>query len=301
MDRDLQTKLPPHVRRRPLTMLGLPWQKQSNPLTALCVGQLFDRRNMSMCMVHGDAFVAHARNRIADSFLASDHEYLMFIDDDMLVPFGDADWFKANYGGPIPDWSAGLHAVDRLLMSGKKLIGGLYFGRYPKAPPMFGEGMRPDIAAYARECPKDEIRPTKWVATGCMLIHRDVFLDIEKKFPNLARKHDGYGGQFFSTSEHQLHTDIEDIRKFMSEGPMSGEKCIKAYSMIEKACADAKHNSTLGMGEDVQFCVRAAQAGHQPYIDMGLVCGHIGTTVWGPHNTRRHDGLLSAKRPSKAK
>jgi hypothetical protein len=277
-------------------MIGMPWQKQSNPLTALCVGQLFDRRNMSMCMVHGDAFVAHSRNRIVDSFLATDHEYLFFIDDDMLVPFGDADWYLANSGIPMEREFAGLHAIDRLLQSGKKLIGGLYFGRYPKAPPMFGEGMRPDVAAYARQCPKDEIRPTRWVATGCMLIHRSVFEDIEKTFPNLARKHDGYGGQFFSTSEHKLHSDVEALRKFMGTGPMTGEKCVKAYGMVEKMCADAHRNSTLGMGEDVQFCVRALQAGHQPHVDLALVCGHVGSCVYGPHNTRRHDGLLSSRK-----
>jgi hypothetical protein len=36
-------------------------------------------------------------------------------------------------------------------------------------------------------------------------------------------------------------------------------------------------NSQLGMGEDVQFCIRAAQAGHQPHVDLGVMCGHLGS------------------------
>jgi hypothetical protein len=38
----------------------------------------------------------------------------------------------------------------------------------------------------------------------------------------------------------------------------------------------------LGSGEDVSFCLRAAAAGHQPHVDMGLVCGHIGYQCFGP-------------------
>lgn len=278
-------------------MLGMPWMKQTNPVTALCVAQLYDRRNMSMCMVHGDAFVAHSRNRIADAFLRSDHEYLFFIDDDMLVPFGDAKWFNAHFGHRIPEEFAGLHAVDRLLSHKKTLVGGLYFGRHPTGAPMYGEGANGIEAARARTAPINKVQMTRWVATGCMLIHRSVFEDIEKKFPKLARGPDGNGGQFFSTSEHKLFADIEATAQFMENGPMSERKCVDVYGKLTQALAEARRNSSLGMGEDVQFCVRAAQAGHQPFVDMGLVCGHIGTTVYGPHNTRKRDARSRIPKP----
>lgn len=242
-----------------------------------------------MCMVHGDAFVAHSRNRIVDAFLKSDHEYLFFIDDDMLVPFGDAKWFRAHFGHDIPEQFAGFHAVDRLLSHKKTLIGGLYFGRNPTGAPMYGEALNPEEAALARRAPMDVVKETRWVATGCMLIHRSVFLDIEEKFPRLARGRDGTGSQCFSTSEHRLFADVENTTKLMENGPMTAEKCVKTYGMLIQALAEARRNSSLGMGEDVQFCIRAAQAGHQPYVDMGLVCGHIGSHVWGPHNTRRKE------------
>ena len=35
------------------------------------------------------------------------------------------------------------------------------------------------------------------------------------------------------------------------------------------------------MGEDVTFCIRAAAAGHQPHVDLGLICGHQGSKIYG--------------------
>lgn len=293
---DVTTRTPTQFRLRPKTMLGLPWQKQTNPLTALCVAQLYERRTMSMCMVHGDAFVAHSRNRIADAFLASKCEYLFFIDDDMVLPFGDAAWYNANSDFNLVEPYASLHALDRLMSHQKTLVGGLYFGRYPTGAPMYGEGMNGQEADRARTAPFDEVKPTRWVGTGCMLIHRSVFEDIEKEFPKLARGANGYGSQFFSTSEHKLFSDVERVRAGMADGAMTGEKCVAAYAQIEKALASARRNSSLGMGEDVQFCIRASQAGHQPHVDMGLLCGHMGGVVYGAHNTRKKDASSSITR-----
>lgn len=40
-----------------------------------------------------------------------------------------------------------------------------------------------------------------------------------------------------------------------------------------------------GTGEDVAFCRKATAAGFPPFVDKGLVCGHIGRRVFGPGNT----------------
>jgi hypothetical protein len=268
--------------------VALPWQKHTNPMTAFCVAGLLDRRRTHTCMNFGDAFVAHSRNTCADLFLASPCDWMLTIDDDMLIPFGNANWFRAYAGSNIPDKFAGMHALDRLLSHNKTLIGGLYFGRHSKGLPMYGEGAaNPKEKEFARSAPVDLIKPTRWVATGCMLIHRRVFEDIEKKYPQLARRPDGKGGQWFTSSEADLLNGLEDIRDMMAAGPMSGEKALKAYSQIESLAKKCRSNSTLGMGEDVTLCVRAAAAGHQAYVDFGLVCGHIGHQVWGPWNAAR--------------
>ena len=280
--------LPSAESLRQKVMIALPWMKSANPVTAFCVASLVDKRRTALLLNHGDSFVAHSRNSIGDKFLASGLEWLLTIDDDMIVPNGHADWFNENTGFNLPARYAGLNTLDRLLSHGKTLVGGLYFGRNKHGPPMYEAGCNnPDEAKFARMAPHDTVRPTRWVATGCLLIHRKVFLDIEKAFPRLARKPNGKGGNWFSTSEHRLLERVDEIREYLSKGPMDGEKALKAFQLLESASAEARHNSGLGFGEDVQFSIRAKEAGHQPYVDLGLVCGHVGACVYGPGNTTK--------------
>ncbi len=267
--------------------VALPWQKHTNPLTAFCLAGLLDRRRTTTCMNFGDAFVAHSRNTCSDLFLASPCEWSFWMDDDMLVPFGNARWFQAYAGHNIPDNFAGLHAIDRLLAANKTIVGGLYFGRHKYGGPMYSEGSNPAEADYARKAPMDVVKPTRWVATGCLMIHRRVFEDIERKFPRIARGKDGKGSNFFTSTEHALMDRVDECRKMLSVGDMTGEKAFKALQILEQAAQEARNKSSLGMGEDVQFCIRATEAGHQPHVDLGLVCGHIGHAVYGPWNTSR--------------
>jgi hypothetical protein len=266
-------------------MLVLPWQKQVSPITAFCTSQIMDRRRTATVLNFGDAFVAHSRNGCADVFLQSPCEYMLTIDDDMVIPFGNATWYNAYTGFNFPEKFAGLNALDRLMASGKSLIGALYFGRHPKGPPVYNEGAaNSKEAEYARTAPIDLVKPTKWVGTGCMLIHRKVFEDIEVRFPRLARGPNKMGGQWFTSSEVSLVDQMEKAKAAL-EGALTGEKAYKALTILEAAAASARHENTLGCGEDVSFCLRAAAAGHQPFIDMGLVCGHLGHCVFGPKNT----------------
>ena len=266
-------------------MVVLPWMKSTQPQTAYSVMRLIDNRRDSVCLNFGDAFVVHSRNSCADLFLKSQCEWMLTIDDDMIVPFGSAKWMEAHSKLGLKEPFASFHSLERLLSHNKTLVGALYFGRHEHGAPMYNEGANvPAEAAYARKAPYDLIKPTRWVGTGCMLIHRKVYEDIEMAFPNLARRN-GRGGQWFTSTEHDLIRELDALSKFMAQGEFDGGKALAAYEKIEAIRNRARSNSGLGMGEDVAFCIRAQQAGHQPYVDMGLVCGHIGCNVWGPHNT----------------
>lgn len=267
-------------------MLVLPWQKHVSPITAFCVAQLHDKRRTVSALNFGDAFVVHSRNACADMFLKSNLEWMLTIDDDMVVPFGDAKWLRSYAGWPnYPEPFASFNAIDRLLSHGKSLVGATYFGKHAHANPVYSEGSNPKEAEYVRKGPYNIVKPCRWVGTGCMLIHRTVFEDIEKRFPNLRRGLDGKGGQWFTSSEHHAMDHIRRMREMLSVGPMDGSKAMKAYELAIAAEAEAKAKSSLGMGEDVCFCVRAKEAGHQPYVDLGLYCGHVGTYVYGHTNT----------------
>lgn len=253
----------------------LPWYKQTNPMTAFSIFGNYDRAKMRAFMVFGDAYIAHSRNTLARMFLDSEADWGLMVDDDMVLPMGNAEWFNKATNFQFPEKFAGMSAVRRLLSHKKSLVGGLYFGRFPDGRPMFCEGAsRPDEAAAARTGPRDMIKPTRWVATGCLLIHRSVFTAINEKFPEL-------GDNWFSPSE-------QDLVKSASAAldALRNRNALQAIQELETGLAQARQNSRVGAGEDVTFCIRAAAAGHQPYVDLGLVCGHLGAACYGPFNTR---------------
>lgn len=268
-------------------MILLPWYKTTHPLTAVSLLGMMDRAKVSVMLRFGDAFIAHSRNFLAADFLKSPLEWSLSIDDDMIVPCGSAAWYNQVTKFNLPEKFAGMNALNRLLSHNKKLVGALYFGRSSKSKPLFCEGFfDPSAGEHARRGPHDEVIATKWVATGCTLIHRDVFLDIEKKFPRLARNEAGIG-HWFSSSEHDMMMAAQECMAILNDNSTTPEARVeKVRSILGTAGQLSAENSKLGMGEDVQFCRRAAQAGHQAWVDLGLICGHIGHEVFGPYNTK---------------
>lgn len=249
-------------------MLLLPQYKHTNPVTLFSLLGLWDPTRMRCAMRFGDALIAHSRNKLAQDFLASDCEWALFIDDDMVLPIGNAGWFNGVTGLNLPKDFAGQHTIKRLLAAGKKLVGGLYFGRQPHGKPMFYEGVnKPDVAERLRKTRPTAVQATEWVGTGCLLVHREVFLAIQRTHPWLQPKRADMPWEFFSPAPDAM------IRA------ASGEKVDPAVLQAELA----KYRP--GTGEDVAFCRRAYAAGHQPHVDFGLVCGHVGGAVYGPTNT----------------
>lgn len=259
-------------------MIATPWGKMVHPITSFCITQLTDRRRgVTSVLNFGDAFISHSRNGIACAFLKSDCEYLLMSDDDMVLPFGNAEWYRAFTGwASFPDPFASFNIIDRLLSHDVSIVGAYYKGRYEGAHYVYGEGNQPKEKEYVEKGPRDEIRESRWCGTGALMIRRDVFEAIEKRFPLLARGPDGKGGHFFTSSEHMLADAVDRTVKMLSEGAMSAEKGMKAYQMLIAAQSEVKSQSMLGVGEDVQFCLRAKAAGHSTFVDFGLRAGHLG-------------------------
>lgn len=263
-------------------LLCLPWYKQVSPFTALSLLAMFEKEKMGVLMASGDAFISHTRNRLAKAFLETNAEWSLWVDDDMILPMGKPEWFLQVTSAPMRAEWAGQHTINRLLSHGKPLVGALYTGRQRAGRLMFCEGMHDLTMAESirRKGPSNECRPTRWVATGCLLVHRAVFEGLDKKYPHLKQN-------FFSPSEHDLFEALEKLSSVLMEATVPAErKILDAIALLEKGRTLSNTNSRVGTGEDVIFCVRAGQAGFQPHIDMGLVCGHIGTEIFGPWNTR---------------
>lgn len=267
--------IPPETLREGRNVfVALPWYKSASPLTTFSLLAMADRSRMAFGLGFGDAFIAHSRNKLATQFVDSKMEWMLMVDDDMVLPFGDAPWFNGTTGLKLADKFAGLHTLNRLLSHGKTIVGAMYFGRWKSGHPVFSEG-KPMEKLLRLAGPRDEIRPTRWVGTGTCLFHRSVFLDVEREFPHLGREQNGGIGQWFTSSEHDLQKAVSII---IERGP---DQDIRALlKELEEARHRSSINSANGVGEDVQFCTRATQSGHQPYVDLGLWCGHVGGCIF---------------------
>lgn len=263
-------------------LIALPWYRAACPLTTFSLLAMMDRSRYAVSLNFGDAFVTHARNKLATQFINSKLDWMWTVDDDMIFPWGDAHWFNQHTGLGLPEKFASFHALDRLMSAGKTLIGVTYFGRAEDRPPVFADGLAMN-QELLRRGPRDEVRPVKWVGTGGMLTHRSVFLDIEKKFPHLSREENHGIGQYYTSSEHDLHLAIDEVLRICedadrNDGGGVGAKTIQ--NILTRAKHKAKIHSGLGMGEDVQMCVRATQSNHQPFVDLGCWAGHVGGAVY---------------------
>lgn len=279
-----------------------PFYKSVHPVTHFSLLGLLERDKMRAIMEHNDAFIAHARNVLATRFLEAGPELAFYVDDDMVVPFGNATWFNKVTGFGLPEKYAGKHALNSLMAHGKSLVGMLYYGRNPNGRPMFYEALLKTPEAQAlvdrlRRGPVDELFPTRWCATGALLVHRQVFLDIQKKFPNLAPQHPNEPWHFFTNANDAAVQRLESLSNTVGEafqqtqagkfdlGKLSDFLDDIRVQLAETKAEDFK-NSRSQMGEDQVFGVRAGLAGHQSYVDLGLIAGHIGQACYGPFNTK---------------
>jgi hypothetical protein len=264
----------------------LPFYKNTNPRTAVCLFSLIDRAKVAVMTGFGDAFIVHTRNTLGNRFVQSGLEWSVWFDDDMVIPYGNAGWFNKATGFNFPDKFAGIHAINQLMSRGKTLIGGLYFGRHEMSGrPMYSGGNDPIEAAQAHNAPNDIVKPVNWVATGCLLAHRSVYLDIQKTFPTLAPqcKDDDGKWHFFSNSETDLTKAAVNAMAILSDEKASESARISsAMQILGHGHRAALANGRLKQGEDVTFCKRALESGHQPFVDFSVVCGHLGEFCFGP-------------------
>lgn len=90
--------------------------------------------------------------------------------------------------------------------------------------------------------PSDNLAAVSFVGTGCLAVHRKVFEAIAEKFPQ-TMSDEAYG------NETGFFTPIQTDQRML--------------------------------GEDESFAWRATEAGHPTFLDLGIICGHVGSTVHG--------------------
>lgn len=280
--------------------LCLPQYKTTNPLSLLSILGIYDRQKFGVIMEHGDAFIIHTREAIAHRFLESGKEESIWLDDDMVVPTGNAEIYRRASGIPLTDEFAGMHTANRLLSHNKSIVGGLYFNRRPGGRAVYFEAMQDTPAGaieneWAHEGPRNVLRPVKWCGTGVIKISRQVFVDIRDYFPHLAPQYPTEPFHFFTNASDGAMLRFDLIQEITTHAKKAieddqKETAVKHLLEVQRLMVDARNdnsaNAHLMQGEDQTFGIRAKKAGHPSFVDMGLVCGHIGTAVYSYHNTR---------------
>ena len=207
---------------------------------------LFGHRNVTEILVV-NTNIMRARNVVAQKFLETGFEWSFWVDDDMINPTGNPKWYKDLYetsGKPCnyPLEMLKLNALAHLTRGKHKFVSAVYPTREKSRRVVCAHGMSPkskgelDMMDLVKKGPQHGTFPDRWVGFGCVAVHRDVFLAIQKNHPECAPKGKDQPWEFFT--------------------------------------------GNMDVSEDVAFCNRANDSGHQLYVDTSIFSLHIGKLVY---------------------
>lgn len=218
--------------------LCLPWYKETYPDTVMCIMAMWDKSRMRLELRSGDSMITRSRNQLARRFLRTEAKWSVWFDDDMVFPFGHAGIYATMTGiKEVPHKFLEFNTINRLISWNKTVVGGCYWDRSGRGK-LIAAGNQPIMSPI----PSDTLQAVTFVGTGCLAVHRQVFLDIAAKFPE-------------TYSEESLGNECGFFTNIQTPQRM--------------------------LGEDESFAKRATDAGHPSYLDLGLICGHLGTVCHG--------------------
>src|SRR5215469_2836363 len=143
--------------------------------------------------IQADTAIWRSRNMLADRFLKSGATWSLWLDADVAAPIKNADWFRWLTGSQvIPDESCRYDVWERLQMAGKAVVGGVYAARRYMGQLVIQPEIRPRSHEDKLLC--NDIRKgtarglieADWIGFGCALVHKEVFLEVQRRFPQLA-------------------------------------------------------------------------------------------------------------------
>ena len=190
-------------------MVGYVCYNQTNPVTAFAMIAMaldFGRDKIRFDFVRDEKNIYHARNVLVEKFLQTAAKYLLMMDDDIVPCIGRPNWLRATIQSAqnVADLPLQRHIIHRLINSGKNLIGGAYFCRQEKTKLMCSnQGLVQSARVY-----NDIVEPVDWIGSGCSLIHRGVFEDIKKKYPELATANSDAPFNYFMPMAKHTGEDI---------------------------------------------------------------------------------------------
>ena len=235
---------------------------------------LGDKLKVEFNFCANDSLVCRARDKLAAGFLQSDCEWQLQIDSDIVFPYGmghNLANYYANWMAPetfelflnegVFRLALSMNAIDEILRSGlkdgKKIVGGYYFWRggnknFNEAGSLF-DPLNEDKWEIEFKLRPDNYIQTDRLATGFLLVHRSVYEAMDEKSPELA---------------YDLPAVFPD------------KKTMAYYTPNVTKEQYAGKEVSFYRSEDYAFGWRAKQCGFDPCLNMNLLLGHNGGTVY---------------------
>lgn len=154
--------------------------------------------------IMSDTVIHRSRNMLAHRFLKSGSTWSLWIDGDMAVPIANPEWYKWLTGANnVPQEYTLYDTIDRLMGHGKPITGGVYASRrfrgqlviQPEINPRHQEDKL--LCNNLRAGNARGLAEVDWIGFGCALVHRQVFLEVQRQFPNLAPQEEFAPWRFF--------------------------------------------------------------------------------------------------------
>jgi len=162
-------------------------------------------RNHQMPIVlKADTLLIRGRNLVAERFLRTKAEWSFWADSDMILPFGNAEWFKdkTKITNLRPEQYA-FDCVKRLLGHHQDFVGAVYAARTESSQMVIQPDLEPrhesdrQLSDLIRKNQAYGLKDVGWIGFGCVLIHRRVFEAVGRTDPEIR---DGKASFFDTTS-----------------------------------------------------------------------------------------------------
>jgi hypothetical protein len=154
--------------------------------------------------IQADTAIWRSRNMLAHRFLASGATWSLWIDGDMAPPIANPTWYKwLTMTTSVPDEYAAYDVWERLSGHGKAIVGAVYASRRYHGQLVTQLEIRPRtqedkiLANEIRRGTARGLAAVDWIGFGVALVHRAVFLEIQRRFPQLAPESEFAPWRFF--------------------------------------------------------------------------------------------------------
>jgi hypothetical protein len=202
---------------------------------------------------HGTMRTDGNRNVISRQFLASEADWMFWVDADNVNP---------------------IASIRRLLDTAgdtRTLVSGIYYTKEKNPIPVAYAYHEDGRYRHLTQWERGEIIPIEAAGMNCCLMHRSVLEDIDKSYVSLRM---ACGGDI------AVHRDDIDGDVFKDTGDPSDNKVIdgvyrfRVYSPLEPVNVPY-FELRFGRTEDMGFFEKARRVGHQLWLDTSVECGHL--------------------------